>query len=92
MTAEEALGVSTSTSAPHSLLSESTFQDDHGIALGSQVTIRAETFGQEETAGELVAASRMHFTLRRVDARAGTVHVHFPRIGYVLKLAEVGSP
>lgn len=92
MTAEEALGVSTSTSAPHSLLSESTFQDDHGIALGSQVKIRAETFGQEETAGELVAASRMHFTLRRVDARAGTVHVHFPRIGYVLKLAEVGSP
>ncbi|RZL58517.1 MAG: glutathione S-transferase family protein [Variovorax sp.] len=92
MTAEEALAVSTSTSAPHSLLSESTFQDDHGIALGSQVTIRAETFGQEETAGELVAASRMHFTLRRVDARAGTVHVHFPRIGYVLKLAEVGSP
>jgi glutathione S-transferase len=92
MTAEEALGVSKSTSAPHSLLSESTFQDDHGIALGSQVTIRAETFGQEETAGELVAASRMHFTLRRVDARAGTVHVHFPRIGYVLRLAEVGSP
>lgn len=92
MTAEEALAVSTSTSAPHSLLSESTFQDDHGIALGSQVKIRAETFGQEETAGELVAASRMHFTLRRVDARAGTVHVHFPRIGYVLKLAEVGSP
>jgi glutathione S-transferase len=92
MTAEEALAVSTSTSAPHSLLSESTFQDDHGIALGSQVTIRAETFGQEEAAGELVAASRMHFTLRRVDARAGTVHVHFPRIGYVLKLAEVGAP
>ena len=94
MTAEEALEVSKAAVAGASrpLLSESTFQDDHGIPLGSMVTIRAETFGLEETAGELVAASRMHYTLRRTDARAGTVNVHFPRIGYVLKLAEVGTP
>ena len=26
--------------------------------------------------------------LRREDPRAGTVHVHFPRIGYVLKAAQ----
>jgi hypothetical protein len=32
-------------------------------------------------AGELIAATRMHYTLRRTDERAGT-HVHFPRIGY----------
>jgi glutathione S-transferase len=62
-----------------------TFQDDHGIALGSRVSIAAESFGTETTEGELVAATRMHYTLRRSDARAGTVHVHFPRIGYVLK-------
>jgi glutathione S-transferase len=58
------------------------------IALGSAVTIHAESFGLEETAGTLVAASRMHYTLERTDARAGTVHVHFPRIGYVLKKAQ----
>ena len=29
----------------------------------------------------------MHYTLRRTDPRAGTVHVHFPRIGYALKAA-----
>jgi len=73
---------------PHSLLSDSTFQDEHGIALGSAVTVRAETFGLEETAGTLIAASRMHYTLERNDPRAGTVHVHFPRIGFVLKKAE----
>jgi len=61
------------------------FQDEHGIALGSQVLISAETFGQEPTQGELVAATRMHYTLRRHDERAGLVHVHFPRIGYSLK-------
>ncbi|MCZ2406183.1 MAG: glutathione S-transferase family protein [Burkholderiales bacterium] len=64
------------------------FQDEHGIALGSQVTVAAESFGQEPTAGELVAATRTRYTLRRTDPRAGTVHVHFPRIGYVLRKAE----
>ena len=73
---------------PHSLLTDSTFQDDHGIALGSAVTIRAESFGLEETAGTLVAATRTHYTLERSSERTGTVHVHFPRIGYVLKKAE----
>ncbi|MGF6525307.1 glutathione S-transferase family protein [Variovorax sp. PvP013] len=91
MTSAEAIEVARA-ATPHTLLSDSTFQDDHGIPLGSQVTVRAETFGPEETAGELVAASRMHYTLRRTDARAGTLDVHFPRIGYVLKLAEVGTP
>ncbi len=66
------------------LLKDSAFQDDHGIALGSQVSIRAESFGAESTTGTLVAATRTHFSLRRSDARAATVHVHFPRVGYVL--------
>jgi len=61
------------------------FQDDHGIALGSQVSVSAESFGSEPTVGELVAATRTRYTLRRLDARAGEVRVHFPRIGYALK-------
>jgi glutathione S-transferase len=64
------------------------FQDDHGIALGSTVSIGAESFGQEATVGVLRAASRTRYTLERQDPRAGMVHVHFPRIGYVLKKAE----
>ncbi len=68
-------------------LSDSTFQDDHGIPLGSRVVITAESFGPESTEGDLIAATRTHFTLSRRDERAGTVHVHFPRIGYVLKAA-----
>lgn len=61
------------------------FQDDHGIALGSRVSISAESFGAEPTAGELVAATRTRYTLRRFDPRAGVVQVHFPRVGYALK-------
>ncbi len=70
------------------LLTDSTFQDEHGIALGTRVTIGAESFGPELTEGELVAATRTHYTLRRTDDRAGTLHVHFPRIGFALRKAE----
>ena len=63
------------------------FQDEHGIALGSEVTVAPESFGPEATQGTLVAATRTRYILRREDPRAGTVNVHFPRIGYVLKKA-----
>lgn len=82
--AADALAVALS-STP-AALHDDIFQDEHGIALGSQVTIRSENFGLEPTQGELLAATRMHYTLRRTDERAGTVHVHFPRIGYQLKV------
>lgn len=69
-------------------VSEEPFIDHHGIPLGSQVVITAESFGLEPTAGELVAATRTRYTVRRTDDRAGTVHVHFPRNGFILKKAD----
>jgi hypothetical protein len=74
------------TAVGHGLLTDSTFQDEHGIALGSHVSITAESFGPEPTEGELMAATRTHYTLSRTDEKAGKVHVHFPRIGYALKV------
>ena len=64
------------------------FQDEHGIALGTEVAITAESFGLEVTTGTLVAATRTRYTLRREHEWTGIVHVHFPRIGFVLKKAE----
>ncbi|APW46325.1 glutathione S-transferase family protein [Rhodoferax antarcticus] len=61
------------------------FQDDHGIPLGSLVSIAATSFGSEPTMGVLLQATRNHYTLRREDARAGVVRVHFPRLGYALR-------
>ncbi len=69
-------------------ISQESFIDHHGIALGSQVVITADAFGLEPTAGELVAATRTRYTVRRQDPRAGTVQVHFPRVGFILKKAE----
>jgi len=84
-TAQEAIAVAAA-STP-AVLHDDVFQNEHDLAIGSQVVISAESFGLEPTEGELIAATRMHYTLRRTDERAGTVHVHFPRIGYSLRVA-----
>ena len=76
--------------AGNPLLRDSNFSDEHGIALGSRVGIRAESFVPEVSEGTLIAATRTHYSLERSDPRAGTLHVHFPRVGYVL--ARSGPP
>ena len=83
MDAQQALAVSAA-SQPLALSAEP-FQDEHGIALGSRVSVAASHFGPEPTEGELIAATRTRYTLRRSDPRAGTVHVHFPRVGFTMK-------
>jgi glutathione S-transferase len=89
LSATEAIALCQGSTVAATLFSskEEAFQDAHGIALGSRVTVAAESFGQEPTEGELVAATRTRYTLRRSDDRAGTVRVHFPRIGFILKKA-----
>jgi glutathione S-transferase len=90
LSSEDAIAIAKATEpqpAGSNLLIDSAFQDDHGIPLGTRVTIAAETFGPEVTEGDLIAATRTHYSLRRQDPRTGTVHVHFPRIGYVMKAA-----
>jgi glutathione S-transferase len=82
-TSAEAIAVAAA--AQPVLVEQDAFQDDHGIALGSRVTVAAEAFGTEPTEGVLRAATRTRYTLERADERVGTVHVHFPRIGFVLK-------
>ncbi len=83
LTSTEAIAIAAA--AEPAPLTDDTFQDDHGIALGSRVTVAAQSFGTETTEGTLVAATRTQITLARTDDRAGRLHVHFPRIGYVLK-------
>jgi glutathione S-transferase len=83
LTATEAIAIAAA--ADPAPLADDVFQDDHGIDLGSRVTIAAESFGPEPTEGILRAATRTRYTLERTDERAGTLHVHFPRIGFVLR-------
>jgi glutathione S-transferase len=87
MTASDAIRVAHS-AKPAALDPGQFFQDEHGIPLGSPVVIQAESFGTEPSVGDLVAATRTRYTIRRTDPRAGTVHVHFPRLGFVMKRVD----
>jgi glutathione S-transferase len=65
-------------------LSGEAFVDHHGIARGETVSIKAVSFGLEVSVGELVAATKTRYVIRHTDERAGTVQVHFPRVGFVM--------
>jgi hypothetical protein len=86
LTAEAALAIAHKSSPAK--LGDEIHQDDHGIALGTTVAITAESFGLEPTIGKLVAATRTRYTLSREDTQLGKVHIHFPRMGFLLKKAE----
>jgi glutathione S-transferase len=56
-----------------------------GFEPGDAVTVSATDYGGDPVAGSLVGLTRDRVTLERSDARAGRVHVHFPRIGFQIK-------
>ena len=64
------------------------FIDTHVIALGDRVAIMPSDYAMDAVVGELVICSGNALALRRTDERAGTVVVHFPRIGYQMKRAD----
>jgi glutathione S-transferase len=82
MSGEQALEVARS-SDPVAI--DAAFVDTFGIALGDRVTIAPTDYGLDPVEGELVMAAENELAVRRTDPQAGTVIVHFPRIGFQLK-------
>ncbi|MFO2465127.1 glutathione S-transferase family protein [Pseudomonas sp. 15FMM2] len=80
MSAEQALEVARN--ATPAALPRDMFEDPNGFKAGQQVTIAAIDYGIDPVAGELLFAGREELILRRSDEHGGTVHVHFPRLGF----------
>lgn len=80
LTADEAVSMARD-AVPAELPSEPFFEPN-GFQAGQLVSISAVDYGTDPVEGELVFAGVETLILRRKDERAGTVHVHFPRIGY----------
>jgi glutathione S-transferase len=59
-----------------------------GIEAGAPVTVTPTDYALDAVRGTLVGLSTDEVVIERRDDRAGTVHVHFPRIGYQLKRAK----
>jgi len=55
---------------------------------GDPVSVSASDYAHDEIAGALVGLDAEEIVVARDDARAGRVHVHFPRIGFHVKAAK----
>lgn len=64
------------------------FVDLHGLSRGVRVTVAATDYGTDPVEGELVLSRPNELAVRRVDARAGEVVVHFPRLGFQVQKVE----
>jgi glutathione S-transferase len=56
-----------------------------GFVPGTAVTVTPTDYAQDAVAGHLVGLNIDEVVISRTDKRAGTVHVHFPRVGYSVK-------
>lgn len=82
MSSQDALQVTNTSSS--AVLDVGDCQID-GIALGDQVSITPSDYALDPVEGELVLVRQNEMALRRQDARAGMVVVHFPRLGFRIK-------
>ncbi|MEO0720873.1 MAG: glutathione S-transferase, partial [Pseudomonadota bacterium] len=69
------------------LVAASTSHEALNLAPGDDVAIAPDDYGKDWVTGELVHADAQRVIVQRIDETAETLHVHFPRAGYVLRRA-----
>ena len=80
MTSTEAIEVAAR--GAHAPLS---FTPEAGLAPGDEVTVTPTDYAHDAVAGRLVGLGQQEVVIARTDERAGTLHVHFPRIAFQIK-------
>jgi glutathione S-transferase len=58
--------------------------DPNGRKPGDRVEVAPDDYGKIKVSGDIVSLSSQHMAIRRHDARAGEVVVHFPRAGFLV--------
>jgi len=61
--------------------------DPSGLKPGAMVSVRADDYGRDPIEGRLVAVGPDRITIARETGELDLVHLHFPRIGYLLAAA-----
>lgn len=81
--ADEAISVARA--AGPRLIAATTYNESQGLRPGQQIAVSADDYGQDTIEGSLVHADAQRVILQRSDPQVETVHVHFPRAGYVIR-------
>ena len=84
MTSAEAIEVAAAGS--HAALS---FEAEAGLEEGDDVAVTPTDYAHDAVAGRLVGLGPDEVVIARTDARAGQLHVHFPRIAFQIKKQAV---
>ena len=58
--------------------------DPNGRKPGDRVEVSPDDYGKIKVSGEIVSLSSQHIAIRRHDALAGEIVVHFPRAGFLV--------
>ena len=88
MTSEEAIAVAASARGHAATV----VAEGQPFAGGTEVTVVASDYAHDEIVGAVVGLDDDEVVIARDDARAGRVHVHFPRIGFHIKALKKENP
>lgn len=69
------------------LVSASTLAEPQGLTAGQSVAVAPDDYGRDWVTGELVHADAQRIILQRSSDEAETIHVHFPRSGFLVRPA-----
>ena len=61
------------------------FSAEPGLAPGDEVSVTPTDYAHDAVTGRLVGLGSQEVVIARSDERAGTLHVHFPRIAFQIK-------
>ncbi|MEL6661993.1 MAG: glutathione S-transferase [Pseudomonadota bacterium] len=59
--------------------------EPQSLVLGERVAVAPDDYGRDWVEGDLVHADDQTIILQRIDETAETLHVHFPRAGYLVR-------
>lgn len=79
-----AAAIEVAAAGSHAALS---FDAEAGLEEGDDVTVTPTDYAHDAVAGRLVGLGTDEVVIARCDARAGELHVHFPRINFQIKKA-----
>ncbi len=83
LSSDEALAIGRA-AAPRLIAATASFEPQ-GLAPGEAIAVAPDDYGKDWVEGELVHADAQRVILQRRADEADTVHVHFPRAGYLIR-------